>query len=306
MKAVDLFAGAGGFTLGASMAGAEVVWAANHWPLAVEVHERNHPSTTHVCQDLRQADFSALPEFDLLLVSPACQGHSQAAQPKRTGHVRRTHDALRATAWAVIDCADVCRPAAVVVENVVDFQRWLLYPTWIQALETLGYHVQVYTVTATDHGVPQLRRRLFVVATQRPALLSLPRAVAEPSFRPCLEESAANWRPIASCRGQGARSRLTAATQRTDDVVLVQHVTGHRGISVDGPIRTITTKDQWCLARGDQYRPLTRREYARGMGFPDAFTWPDELSRADVVKLLGNAVPPPVAQGVVSAVMEAQ
>lgn len=42
MKAVDLFAGAGGFSTGARMAGATVVWAANHWPLAVEFG-RDHP-----------------------------------------------------------------------------------------------------------------------------------------------------------------------------------------------------------------------------------------------------------------------
>ncbi len=56
----DLFAGAGGSSEGARQAGARVVWAANHWPLAVEVHELNHPETAHACQDLTQADFRAL------------------------------------------------------------------------------------------------------------------------------------------------------------------------------------------------------------------------------------------------------
>ena len=45
MRAVDLFAGAGGFSEGARMAGLEVVWAANHWPVAVEWHAANHPDT---------------------------------------------------------------------------------------------------------------------------------------------------------------------------------------------------------------------------------------------------------------------
>lgn len=45
MKAIDLFAGWGGFTLGAEQAGATVVWAGNHWPLAVEAHAQNHPRT---------------------------------------------------------------------------------------------------------------------------------------------------------------------------------------------------------------------------------------------------------------------
>ncbi len=47
MRCIDLFAGAGGFTEGARLAGARVVWAANHWPLAVQYHQTNHPDTWH-------------------------------------------------------------------------------------------------------------------------------------------------------------------------------------------------------------------------------------------------------------------
>lgn len=54
MRAIDLFAGAGGFSTGAQMAGVEVVWAANHWPVAVETHAANHPETAHVCQGQHQ------------------------------------------------------------------------------------------------------------------------------------------------------------------------------------------------------------------------------------------------------------
>ena len=50
-RAVDLFAGWGGFTEGAErVPGVDVLWAANHWPLAVEAHALNHPGTAHSCQ----------------------------------------------------------------------------------------------------------------------------------------------------------------------------------------------------------------------------------------------------------------
>ena len=48
MNAIDLFAGAGGFSTGATMAGVNVVWAANHWPDAVEWHSKNHPEAQHL------------------------------------------------------------------------------------------------------------------------------------------------------------------------------------------------------------------------------------------------------------------
>lgn len=300
MRAVDLFSGWGGFTLGAEQAGASVVWAANHWPLAVEAHATNHPCTEHVCQDLRQADWTTLPAFDLLLASPACQPHSTASQPGRLPR----HDAERATAWAVVDCADATEPRAIVVENVPAFRRWRLYPVWREALMQLGYHLDERVVCASQHGVPQRRNRLFIVATRKPMGLALRAPVAEPAFGPCIEWDAPGWRPLDNA-SPGARKRIARAQQAHGDTCLTQHVTGHPGVGLHEPIRTITTKDQWAIVDGDRYRPLTVREYARGMGFPDSYSWPGSASRTDAIKGLGNAVAPPVARDVVGAVMEA-
>ena len=147
MKAIDLFTGWGGLTLGATMAGADVVFAANHWPLAVEVHQRNHPLTEHACQDLRQFDWASLPAYDLLCAAPACQPHSTASQPKR----RAYHEAMRTTAWSVVDCAEVTQPRAIVVENIPAFRRWRLYRTWLTALRQLGYTISEQILDASEH-----------------------------------------------------------------------------------------------------------------------------------------------------------
>lgn len=55
MKAIDLFAGLGGWSAGAKMAGVDVLWAANHWPEAVRWHAENHPGTAHVWHDASRA-----------------------------------------------------------------------------------------------------------------------------------------------------------------------------------------------------------------------------------------------------------
>ena len=301
MKAVDLFAGWGGFTLGAEQAGAHVVWAANHWPVAVDVHASNHPHVTHACQDLRQADWTTLPAYELLLAAPACQGHSSASQPRR----RVYHDAMRATAWAVVDCADVTQPRAIIVENVPSFRKWRLYPTWLEALRTLGYRVSEHVVNAAQHGVAQRRERLFLVGLRSARRFSLPLRIAgERPFEECVDWLAAGWRPVSSA-SSGARERIAAAQARIGKLCLVQHVSGHKGVPLSEPIRTITTKDHWILVQGDAYRPLTLRELARGMGFPDSYRWPDGLARNVVTRGLGNAVCPPVGRDVVAAVMEA-
>jgi DNA (cytosine-5)-methyltransferase 1 len=304
VRCVDLFAGWGGFSLAAESAGCDVLWAADHWPLAMEVHAHNHPDTTHVCQDLRQADWSALPEYDVLLAAPACQGHSQAAQPSRarSGRTRTYHDALRATAWAVVDCAEVTGPRAIIVENVPDFTRWKLYPKWRECLESLGYNVAETRIVASHLGVvPQRRERLFVVAT----LGGLPNLTfkrqPEPAIGPCIDWRAGTWKPVSEARTAPARRRLMAAASRYSRAI-VQHVSHHNGLPVSEPIRTVTTKDQWAVVRNGKYRPLTVRENARAMGFPDSYTWPDTATRKDVIKGLGNAVCPPVGRALIERV----
>src|SRR5574343_926698 len=161
MIAIDMFAGLGGFSTGATMAGAFVAWAANHWPTAVRWHAANHPDTTHACQDLQQANFHDAPAHDILLASPACQGHSLAR-----GAERPHHDGQRSTAWAVVTCAEVHRPQAAIVENVPEFASWQLYRAWCAAMHALGYALAPMVLDAADHGVPQNRRRLIIVATR--------------------------------------------------------------------------------------------------------------------------------------------
>ena len=123
--AIDLFSGLGGWSTGAKIAECNVLWAANHWPAAVEWHSANHPETAHACQDLHQADWSSVPAHDLLLASPCCQGHSKA-RGKRHGNPK--HDASRSTAWAVVSALEYHRPAMAIVENVPEFMAWALYP----------------------------------------------------------------------------------------------------------------------------------------------------------------------------------
>lgn len=304
-RAVDLFAGWGGFTEGAEQAGIEVVYAANHWPLAVEAHAQNHPDARHVCQDLRQADWRDLPAYDLLLAAPACQGHSQAAQPARRASrsVRGAHDALRATAWAVVDCAEVTTPETLIVENIPDFLRWKLYPRWKACLADLGYQITEHRLTASYFGAPQRRDRLFIVGTRDGRRIELAPSETETPFGPCIDwDAPARWRKVSEST-PGVKRRVKRSRERGHGRrFITQHVTGHAGIGLDQPIRTVTTKDQWAIVDGDRYRPLTIRENARAMGFPERYSWPAGSRRGDAIKGLGNAVCPPVAKALVEAV----
>lgn len=304
MRSVDLFSGWGGLTLGAEDAGVEVVWAGNHWELAVEVHQLNHPGTAHACQDLRQADWTTLPDYDLLLAAPACQGHSTASQPKR----RAYHDALRATAMAVVDCADVTEPAAIIVENVPAFTRWRLYDWWCEGLHRLGYQLDVRQLTASHYGVPQRRKRLFTIAT-RPGVQvpHLTPTLIEPAFGPLIEADVPDsaWRNVIDATPR-IQERIRRSRERHGDTFLTQHTSDHYGVPLHEPIRTITTAPcHWNLVDADRYRALTGRELARGMGFPDNYQWPEKATVEEVTQGIGNAVCPPLARQLVAAVADA-
>ncbi|WP_043767543.1 DNA cytosine methyltransferase [Algiphilus aromaticivorans] len=301
--AVDLFAGAGGFTAGATQAGVRVLWAANHWQAAVQVHADNHPDTEHSCQDLHQADWSRVPAHDILLASPACQGHSRAR-----GTDRPHHDATRSTAWAVVSCAEFHQPRVIVVENVPEFCRWQLYPVWRQALEALGYQVAPHIIDAADHGVPQHRRRVYIVCTRTrsPLMLSMaPRErVPAASF---IRFDAGNWSPIDKPgRADATKARIQSGRQRFGERFVMPYYSsgsGRTGRALSRPIGTITTVDRWGVVDGDRTRMLTAGEYRDAMGFPSTYRLP--AKHRDATQMLGNAVCPPVVTDLLTEIRSA-
>lgn len=297
MKCIDLFAGAGGFTCAAALAGHNVVWAANHWPDAVQTHARNHPDAIHVCQDLQQQDWTQVPAHDLLLASPACQGHSRAR-----GKDRPHHDASRSTAWAVVSAIECHRPRLAVVENVPEFNRWLLFPAWCQSLKALGYAVSPHLVDAADHGVPQKRRRVFIAITrsQAPIRLALPRRESLPASS-FIRFDTGRWSAVnRPGRSPKTLARIRAGrTAHGDQFVTAYYGNEHGGRSLARPIGTITTRDRWAVIDGERMRMLSVPEAQAAMGFPADYQLPTNKRQA--MMMLGNAVCPPAAADFISA-----
>src|SRR5690606_15627300 len=69
----------------------------------------------------------------------------------------------RATMWDVVRFAEQLRYDAIVVENVVEATKWVLWPAWVQAMTDLGYRHRVISHNSMHHGVPQSRDRIYVV-----------------------------------------------------------------------------------------------------------------------------------------------
>jgi DNA (cytosine-5)-methyltransferase 1 len=301
MNAIDLFAGAGGFSTGATMAGCRVVWAANHWRAAVDIHASNHPGTDHACQDLHQTDWTQVPAHDLLLASPACQGHSKAR-----GRERAHHDAQRSTAWAVVSAAECHRPAAFVVENVPEFAKWTLYPAWCAAMHALGYAMTPQIIDAANHGVPQHRRRLFIVGTRskHPIELALPQRQHVAATR-VIDFRAGAWAEVARA-GRACRTLARVEAGRREHgrrFLIAYYGNEFGGRSLARPLGTVTTRDRYAVVDDDRMRMLSADEYRKAMGFPDGYKLPEQHRAA--VHMLGNAVVPQVACDVIQELRRA-
>lgn len=303
MKAIDLFAGAGGFTTGAEMAGCKVVWAANHWPVAVEAHAANHGHVHHVCQDLHQANWTEVPKHDLLLASPCCHGHSRAR-----GTDRPQHEDSRSTAWAVVSCAEYHRPPLFIVENVPEFTSWSLYPSWCDAMHRLGYSLAPHIVDAADHGVPQNRKRLFIIGAQsrNPLSLDLPKREHVP-VATVIRWGDYDWSLVRRPgRSRKTLVRVARGRERFGERFVMPYYgsgSGLTGRSIHRPLGTLTTRARWAVVDGDQMRMLQTAEAQEVMGFPNEYRLPE--SSALAMNLLGNAVSPPVARDLIQAIKDA-
>ncbi|MFB8031294.1 DNA cytosine methyltransferase [Streptomyces sp. NPDC055990] len=174
----DLFCGAGGSSTGAvQIPGVSVRIASNHWDLAVETHNTNHPDADHLCADLSQISPRYFPRTDILWASPECTNHSVARgkkretdQPDLFGEVLpdAASERSRATMWDVPRFAEHHLYDAVIVENVVDAFHWVPFRAWLMAMDSLGYDhhiVMLNSMHAHTFGVgaPQSRDRMYVV-----------------------------------------------------------------------------------------------------------------------------------------------
>lgn len=179
LTVTDQFCGAGGSSLGAQQAfpDLEISLALNHWDLAIETHNTNFPDTLHDCTDVSACDPRRYPSTDILITSPECTNHSLAKGKKRNnlnqkelfeaykkGKLDPAAERSRATMWDVPRFAEFHDYNIIIVENVVDARRWVMWNAWIKAMHLLGYrHRCVYLNSMFCHPTPQSRDRIYVV-----------------------------------------------------------------------------------------------------------------------------------------------
>jgi DNA (cytosine-5)-methyltransferase 1 len=171
-RAIDLFSGCGGLTLGLRQAKFRVIAAVENDDLAVKTYRANHRGVKVWHEDIRDLPVTFLMkhhglrrgELDLLAGCPPCQGFS--TMTTRNGK-RRMRSAQNNLIYDFLRFTRQLLPKTVMLENVPGLRRSAKFREILHALNRLGYQCNYAVLDAARYGVPQRRRRFILIAARR-------------------------------------------------------------------------------------------------------------------------------------------
>lgn len=342
IRCADLFCGIGGLSVGLEEAAwslgldVEHVLAADTDAALLDRYGKNFgaarlhsdPIETLLDGELGEAPTeaerslrAAVGDLDVVLAGPPCQGHSDL-----NNHTRRD-DPRNALMLRVARFAEVCRPRALLIENVPAAQRDKdgVIERTRRHLERLGYRTDSGVQRADEVGVAQRRRRFFLLASldTAPSLA----ASVERRRRP---ERSVMW-AIEDLGGEGEAPFESSAVHSAENQRRIAYLFEHDLHDLPDPERPACHRDKphsytavYGRMRPDQPAPtitvgfgstgqgrfvhphhprtLTPHEAARVQSFPDWFAF-GSLRRGQLQKAIGNAVPPKLASAVVAGLL---
>ena len=169
--------------MGAKNAGVEIVAGFDKWDLATLVYQDNFKSALVKNSSLQKVNpeqmQARLGRIDLILASPECTSHSVAR-----GKRKRFQWSMK-LAFQVTRFSKVLRPRWIVIENVPNMRNWVQYRKFKRTLKIQGYKVTEQELVASDFGVPQSRKRLFLICDR----LQIPPKIIPPQNTPTLPAS---------------------------------------------------------------------------------------------------------------------
>lgn len=190
---LDLFCGAGGMSLGFEMAGYQIGLGLDKDPLACQTHAYNFTGRCVRADIVTILDPRAfiqahgLESVDVIIGGPPCQGFSRAGRGKirsLKNDPTYIHDPRNQYYKEFIRFIESLRPSYFVMENVPDMQFYmdgagLLIDKAKRRFQELGYIVETMVLQADHYGVPQTRRRLFIVGNRLGLAIPLPKKTHE-------------------------------------------------------------------------------------------------------------------------------
>ncbi|MUH35171.1 DNA (cytosine-5-)-methyltransferase [Zobellia amurskyensis] len=194
LKAIELFAGVGGFRLGLEKTGQyEVVWS-NQWEPSTKaqhaslVYEANFGKENHSNQDIAEVETQTIPDADLLVGGFPCQDYSVATTLQNSKGLIGKKGVLW---WSIHKILSEKKnpPKYLFLENVdrllksPSAQRGRDFAIMLKSLDDLGYAVEWRVINAAEYGMPQRRRRIFFLGYHK----------STPLYKALKKSDSANW-----------------------------------------------------------------------------------------------------------------
>ena len=300
-RVLELFCGIGGLAA-ALPEGAEVTAALDVNELALAVYRANLPHPAHACAlDSLRVDDRRLRGADLWWLSPPCQPYT------RRGHGRDLGDPRSAALVHLIGLLERVAPPAVALENVPEFGGSAAHRLLLAALERRGYAVAQRSLCPTALGVPNRRRRFYLVAS-RERLAGWAAAGGDgPAGRPD-PPPVPPRRPLASHLDPEPHPELAI-----DPALLSRYAHAVDVVDAADPAAVAATftsaygrspvRAGSYLRQGEAVRRFHPREVLRLLGFPATHRFPDELPLAKAWRLAGNSLSVPAVREVLSGLL---
>jgi DNA (cytosine-5)-methyltransferase 1 len=293
-KVASFFSGIGGLDLGLERAGFAVNFQCEIKPFCLDVLEQHWPKTPRK-QDLHDVETTDVPSADVWAAGFPCQDVSLARMGPRSGLRGKQsglfHEFMRLVGDGL--------PRSIILENVhglLSSHRGRDFAIVLKALDELGYGVAWRVLNSKDFGVPQQRRRVYIVAMHRD-----PRGAAEVLFEP----ECSSWGPEKN-RSAGPKSpslfqTIIGNTSKGPLVKSIAHCIYAESARHTG---TDWSRNYVWYPNG-RVRRFVPSEIERVQGFPEGWTVPSKAfssspDRLDSLRYhaVGNAVTPQVAEWV--------
>ncbi len=299
-RVLDLFAGCGGFSHGFQSEGFELIGFVEYWPPAITTFLKNHPHVFHLGRDITQVKNEILESLrgkvEIIVGGPPCQGFSYCGK-------RDSNDKRNQLYKEYLRFVRIIQPKIAIMENVSgilsmkDDNNEKVINRIVNDFINLGYFVSYKILKASDYGVAQNRVRVIIIAKKlnlfpEPKLLK--KSVIEAiSNIPQNHNAHIHFNP--------KKETLEKIKQlKQGEKISKTYNFSRQRLRADKPSKTIPTKTIYIHPFEDRF--LTPRELARLQSFPDDFYFCG--SKTNIVKQIGNAVPPLMASAVAKKVKE--
>ncbi|MFV0330888.1 MAG: DNA cytosine methyltransferase [Dysgonomonas sp.] len=292
MRAVDLFCGCGGMSLGFQNAGYEILGAFDNWDPAVRTYEKNFTHPVHKA-DLSDEGMVTIVDVlkpEIIIGGPPCQDFSSA------GH-RDEARGRAALSKTYTDIVSTAKPKYFVMENVPRIRLSETYQYVRNELKNVGYGLTEKIMDASYCGVPQKRKRLFLIG----CLGAGDDFLSEYLERNLAAKPMSMFDYIGDTLGVEYYFRIPRSYSRRAVFSIYEPCQTIRG--VDRPIPpNYKRHPQDPVEIGPLVRALTPKERSYIQTFPEIFVF--EENRTNTNQMIGNAVPVKLAEYIAKAIQE--